>query len=88
MRELYEGLEDKFGSGVVFHTGNGWNGNKMNGTTYNGMNGAQELLKNYQLFEVMGVESNSVYHRCIEHSTEKSYACKIIDKRHAQNNEE
>jgi len=91
MRELYEGLEEeesavdltpnKFGSGGVFHTGNGWNENKMNGTTYNGMNGEQELLKKYQLFEVMGVGSTSVCHRCIERSTAKSYACKIIDKR-------
>ena len=88
MRELYEGLEDKFDSGVVFHTGNGLNGNKMNGTTYNGMNGEQELLKKYQLFKVMGVGSTSVCYRCIKHSTAKSYACKIIDKRHGQNNEE
>jgi len=44
-------------------------------------NGEQELLKKYQIFEVMGVGSTSVCHRCIERSTAKSYACKIIDKR-------
>jgi len=87
MRELYDGLERedsegdlrtaKYSSGV-FQGMNGWNGNNTNGAR---MNGEQELLKKYQLFEVMGVGSTSVCHRCIERSTAKSYACKIIDKR-------
>jgi len=89
MRELYDGLEredsegalsTKFGGGA-FNGVNGWNGSKMNDAAYKGMNGEQELLKKYQLFEVMGVGSTSVCHRCIERSTAKSYACKIIDKR-------
>lgn len=81
MRELYEGLEreDSVGDARApkFGAMNGWNGNTMN----DGMNGERELLKKYQLFEVMGVGSTSVCHRCIERTTAKSYACKIIDKR-------
>lgn len=42
---------------------------------------SKSFFKKYQLFEVMGVGSTSVCHRCIERSTAKSYACKIIDKR-------
>lgn len=58
MRELYEGLEReeesagdmrsaKFGDGTAaFRATNGWNGNTMNDTVYDGMkkNGEQELF--------------------------------------------
>jgi serine/threonine protein kinase len=35
----------------------------------------------YDLSDVIGVGSTSTVHRCLERSTQKEYACKIIDKR-------
>lgn len=48
--------------------------------TYDGKDGEHRLLEKYQLCEVLGVGSTSICHRCVERSTGKNFACKLIDK--------
>jgi serine/threonine protein kinase len=38
------------------------------------------MMSKYQMCEVLGVGSTSICHRCVDRSTGKSYACKVIDK--------
>jgi|Transcript_12066 serine/threonine protein kinase len=44
----------------------------------------RELHEKYELAEVLGVGSTSTVHRCMNRSTQQSYACKIIDKQHIE----
>jgi len=44
----------------------------------------ETLTDKYVLLEVLGVGSTSTCHRCLNKSTNVSYACKIIDKRHIE----
>jgi serine/threonine protein kinase len=47
---------------------------------YDGVDGEQKMMSKYRMCEVLGVGSTSVCHRCVDISTGKSYACKVIDK--------
>jgi len=47
---------------------------------HEGKNSEKQLLKKYELFEVLGVGSTSTCHRCRARSTGAELACKIIDK--------
>jgi len=87
-RLLYEGLEREESGGVLNMAGeygiiNDWKSGRAHDITSKKIKqqNGNELLKKYQLFEVLGVGSTSVCHRCIQRSTGKSFACKIIDKR-------
>ena len=42
--------------------------------------GERELMKKYQMCEVLGVGSTSICNRCINKNNGISFACKIIDK--------
>ena len=44
----------------------------------------KELYEKYEICEVLGVGSTSTCHRCINRIDGKSYACKIIDKKHIE----
>lgn len=44
----------------------------------------KELYEKYEICEVLGVGSTSTCHRCINRVDGKSYACKIIDKKHIE----
>mmetsp|Transcript_15077 Transcript_15077/g.21516 ORF Transcript_15077/g.21516 Transcript_15077/m.21516 type:complete len:524 (-) Transcript_15077:323-1894(-) len=49
-----------------------------------GLKGEYEMLKKYELREVLGVGSTSTCHRCVRRSSGRSYACKVIDKKHIE----
>jgi hypothetical protein len=56
------------------------NRNSPSIATYSGVDGEQKMMSKYQMCEVLGVGSTSICHRCVDRSTGKSYACKVIDK--------
>jgi len=51
---------------------------------HQGKDSEKELHDKYELKEVLGVGSTSTVHRCIQRSTNLSFACKIIDKKHIE----
>lgn len=58
--------------------------NQASAIVHEGVNGEMELHEKYEICEVLGVGSTSTCNRCVERRTGKSFACKIIDKRHIQ----
>mmetsp|Transcript_5858 Transcript_5858/g.14047 ORF Transcript_5858/g.14047 Transcript_5858/m.14047 type:complete len:488 (-) Transcript_5858:145-1608(-) len=51
---------------------------------HEGTDPEKELYEKYEICEVLGVGSTSTCHRCINRIDGKSYACKIIDKKHIE----
>jgi len=91
-RALYEGLESEenftMNNDINVtvngnHVINEWNSGINHNAIAKGIQvkNANDLAAKYQLFEILGVGSTSVCHRCIQRSTRKAFACKIIDKR-------
>jgi serine/threonine protein kinase len=46
--------------------------------------GEEQFTEKYQIGQVLGMGSTSSCHRCIERSTGREYACKIIDKAYVE----
>eukprot|EP00581_Thalassiosira_minuscula_P012792 CAMPEP_0183714356 /NCGR_PEP_ID=MMETSP0737-20130205/8892_1 /TAXON_ID=385413 /ORGANISM="Thalassiosira miniscula, Strain CCMP1093" /LENGTH=501 /DNA_ID=CAMNT_0025943263 /DNA_START=195 /DNA_END=1703 /DNA_ORIENTATION=+ len=78
----FPGLEKEESSALLteYEKTNGGGVRANSAEIYDGKDAETKLYQKYEICEVLGVGSTSTCHRCVEHSTGLSRACKIVDK--------